>query len=144
MGNVSDYLPDGYVPYIGLIRILPSDVLQQVIGKAIYKAAGTLSHSAGKEIQGAVEKAVSQMDVAQAKIYNRIRLAEQGDERCGNDLARLLIWLEQHMPKPGPQPGPWYDLATIGLIGQLAMTVGGPLHDQLKIPLRNAVKSHTE
>lgn len=135
-----DWLPDGRIPYIGLIRILPQDALQAAARKAIQKATSTLSHQKAKQV---IQEALETVKPGARQTQMEVRSFTEGVDdypQCGNDLARLLIWLEHRRPKPGPHPDPWYDFTTIGLIGQLSSSVGGGFGEQIKTGLIEATK----
>jgi hypothetical protein len=120
-------------PYIALIRILPQNVLQVAVATTIERVAQTMNHKASAgDIQKAVKAAIIQINAGQARVST-----EGGDEypQCGNDLALLLSWLSHHH---GPDPGPWYDIATVGLIGQVLIKVGGPLRETVTPVLQAA------
>ncbi|HJV37112.1 hypothetical protein [Geomonas sp.] len=139
--DTADFPSKGEFPYRALIRILPESLLNEVAARAIEKVAHTISNrEAATAIRKAATTAITQVH------SNHVQFsAETGDDypQCGNDLGALLYWMERHHHNPGP-PQPWYDLATIGLIGQVAMKVGGPVREMMTPALQAATKACTQ
>lgn len=123
-------------PYRALIRILPPTALQLAVANAVEQAAQTITQ---KEAQGQIREAVNTAVRQLQGMEVRTGAGTVDNEQCGTGLATLLVWLANH-PKPHPQPDPFYNLATIGIIGQVIEQAGGQLQKQVIPALQAATK----
>jgi len=113
----------GKVPFAELIRARTAAEVDLVAAAVALQAANRLGSQAGKVLGTAAKAAV----IRSAEVGGSREFGDDGDgPPCGNDLTWLLEWLRHHTPPvPDPDPQPWYEVVTIGLVGLVASQLEG-------------------